>query len=165
MFFLTEMSQGPFSSTHLDFLLICIILITKFWELALSSPFWCQTTQQSTALNLYEIYTFNSPSVESGEDGWRKMCLFWPSQKLETMLGFLCYGAGLEGTREVLCQMSTKEFGALDHLHQGSVDVQWGISPWSPESSILFFSTFRNWLCTSLLAISPPLCMLNPRCC
>ncbi|KAI4890452.1 hypothetical protein NFI96_025578 [Prochilodus magdalenae] len=43
-------------------------------------------------------------SIECGEDGRWKMCLPYPSQEVETLLGFLSYGAGVEGPDEILCQ-------------------------------------------------------------
>lgn len=40
----------------------------------------------------------------------------------------------VEGPGEVLRQVDTKEFGALDDLHRGSNDVKWAvISPCSHE--------------------------------
>lgn len=50
-----------------------------------------------------------------------------PSQKVEMLLGFLGYVAGVEGTSEVLCNANTKEFCALDALHRGSIDVHWRV--------------------------------------
>ncbi|KAI4886706.1 hypothetical protein NFI96_021395 [Prochilodus magdalenae] len=44
-------------------------------------------------------------SVEDGEDGRWEMCLPQPSQEVETLLGFLGYGAGVEGPGEILCQV------------------------------------------------------------
>ncbi|KAI4889251.1 hypothetical protein NFI96_006109 [Prochilodus magdalenae] len=60
---------------------------------------------------------------EGGEDGRWEMCLPQPSQEVETLLGFLGYGAGVEGPGEILCQVNSKELGALDDLHSGAVDV------------------------------------------
>uniref|UniRef100_A0A3P8QSG5 Sulfide:quinone oxidoreductase, mitochondrial n=1 Tax=Astatotilapia calliptera TaxID=8154 RepID=A0A3P8QSG5_ASTCA len=55
-------------------------------------------------------------------------------QEVEALLGLLGYGAGVEEPGEVLCQVNTKEFGALDNLHRGSINVKWTvISPCSPE--------------------------------
>lgn len=40
------------------------------------------------------------------------------------LLGFLPYEAGVERPGEVLRQVDTKEFGLLDNLHGGAVNVQ-----------------------------------------
>lgn len=53
-------------------------------------------------------------------------------QEAETLLGLRSYGTIVEGPGEVLHQVDTKEPGALDNLHRGSIDVQWTvISPCS----------------------------------
>ncbi|KAK3571578.1 hypothetical protein QTP86_014149 [Hemibagrus guttatus] len=76
----------------------------------------------------------NGPSVESGQDGRREMSLPQPLQEVETLLGFLGDGAGVELPGEVLRQVNTKEFVALDGLHVGPVDVQWRmVTPCSPN--------------------------------
>ncbi|KAK3516059.1 hypothetical protein QTP70_004014 [Hemibagrus guttatus] len=57
-----------------------------------------------------------------------------PSQEVETLLGFLGDGAGVARPGEVLCQVNTEEFGALDDLNVGPVDVQWRmVTLCSPE--------------------------------
>ncbi|KAK3506656.1 hypothetical protein QTP70_012932 [Hemibagrus guttatus] len=59
----------------------------------------------------------DGPSVEGGQDGRWKMSLSQPSQEVKTLLDFLGDGAGVERSSEVLCQVNTEEFGALDNLH------------------------------------------------
>ncbi|KAI4876095.1 hypothetical protein NFI96_024678, partial [Prochilodus magdalenae] len=46
-------------------------------------------------------------SVEGGEDGRWGMCLPQPSQEVETLLGFLGYGAGVEGPATISLVLST----------------------------------------------------------
>lgn len=58
---------------------------------------------------------------ECGEDGGWKMGFPQPSQKVEMLLGFLGNEASVEGPGDVLCQLDTKEFGALDYLHGGDI--------------------------------------------
>ncbi|KAI4885857.1 hypothetical protein NFI96_023183, partial [Prochilodus magdalenae] len=46
-------------------------------------------------------------SVEGGEDGRWVVCLRQPSQEVETLLGSLGCGAGVEGPGEILCQVNS----------------------------------------------------------
>ncbi|KAI4898649.1 hypothetical protein NFI96_026010, partial [Prochilodus magdalenae] len=77
-------------------------------------------------------------SVEGGEDGRWEMCLPQPAQEVETLLGFLGYGAGVEGPGEILCQVNSKELGALDSLHNGAVDIK---SVYAKETKITYSIT------------------------
>ncbi|KAL3969338.1 regenerating islet-derived protein 4 [Sarotherodon galilaeus] len=78
--------------------------------------------------------TLGSPPVEGGENGWWEMGFPQLPQEAEALLGLLGYGAGVEAPGEVLCQVNTEEFGALDDLHRGSINVKWTvISLCSPE--------------------------------
>lgn len=45
-----------------------------------------------------------------------------PLQKVKMLLGFPGYGAGVEGPRELFCQVNTKEFDTLDILQGGSIE-------------------------------------------
>ncbi|KAK3535966.1 hypothetical protein QTP70_022859 [Hemibagrus guttatus] len=76
----------------------------------------------------------DGPSVEGGQDKRWKMSLPQPSQEVETLLGLHGDGAGVERPGEVLRQVNTEEFGALDDLHFGPVDVHWRmVALCSPE--------------------------------
>lgn len=44
-------------------------------------------------------------------------------RKQRLLLGFLHYGASVEGPGDVLHHINTKEFGALDDLHSGFIDM------------------------------------------
>lgn len=55
----------------------------------------------------------------------RKVSFPQPSQELDMLPGFLSQGAGVEGAGEVLHQVHAMEFGSLDYLPRGSIDVQW----------------------------------------
>ena len=57
-----------------------------------------------------------------------------PSQEVETLLGFLHDGGGVEGPGNVLHQVDTEELYVLHDLHRGAVDDQWLVVPLSsPE--------------------------------
>ncbi|KAI4874691.1 hypothetical protein NFI96_027315, partial [Prochilodus magdalenae] len=59
-------------------------------------------------------------SVEGGEDGRWEMCLPQPSQEVETLLGFLGYGAGVEGpesTGELPPSSKIPPTPNMDYLH------------------------------------------------
>lgn len=84
-----------------------------------------------------------------------------PSQKAETLLGFLSYGACVVGPGEVLCHVNTKEFGPLDDLYKGSIDVKGTVvALWSPEVNFFVLSIFRDRLLTFHQSVTP-LCMLT----
>lgn len=71
------------------------------------------------------------------------------SLKVKLLLGFLSDGVAIEGPGEVFHQINTEEFGSLDSLHGGSVDVQ---------TSLLFCLCPGCWHYTMLVAVSPPFC-------
>ena len=48
-------------------------------------------------------------------------------QDVEALLGFLGYGAGVEGPCEVLRDVDTEELCALDDFHSRAIDVQGGV--------------------------------------
>lgn len=80
-------------------------------------------------------------------------------QEVETLLGLLSYGAGVERPGVVLGQVGTKEFGGLDDLHRGSTDVKWTVISLCSQSSPLFcqHSETGCWFYTSQLSAAPPL--------
>lgn len=45
---------------------------------------------------------------------------------LEMLLGFLGYRT-VEGPGNVLCHVKTKNFGTLDYVHRGSIDIGWRV--------------------------------------
>lgn len=45
-------------------------------------------------------------------------------QSVEMLLGVLSYGTGVEGPGEILRQVESKEFGALDDLHRRYINVK-----------------------------------------
>lgn len=59
--------------------------------------------------------------------------LFSPFAKVQMLLGFLGYRAGVEGPGEFLSQVNTKEFGSLDDLYRGAIDVQQRVDALCPS--------------------------------
>ncbi|KAK3532260.1 hypothetical protein QTP86_013900 [Hemibagrus guttatus] len=114
----------------------------------------------------------DGPSVEHGQDWGREMGFPQPPQEVETLLGFLGDGAGVERPGEVLRQVDTEEFGALDDLHIGPVDVQWRVvTLCSPEVKNHLFSlvdiqrqvvVFTPGRCTSSLYADSWFLLMRP---
>jgi len=50
------------------------------------------------------------------------MCFSHLLKKIEKLPGFLGNRAGVEGSGEILCQVNTKEFSALDDLRRCSAE-------------------------------------------
>ncbi|KAI4878000.1 hypothetical protein NFI96_012190, partial [Prochilodus magdalenae] len=94
----------------------------------------------------------HSPSVEHGEDWRRKMRFPQSPQEVEALLGFLGYGAGVEGPREVLRDVDAEELCALDYFHSRAIDVQMGgvASHSSKVNNHLFSFEGGCWFCTDL---------------
>lgn len=46
-----------------------------------------------------------------------------PAQKVRTLLGFFGDVAGVDRPGEIICQVDSKEFGALDNLYCGAFSV------------------------------------------
>ncbi|KAI4904958.1 hypothetical protein NFI96_002247 [Prochilodus magdalenae] len=99
---------------------------------------------------LMVVGSLDNESVEGGEDGRWEMCLPQPSQEVETLLGFLGYGAGVGVD---LCQVNCKKLGALDDLHSGAVDVEWRVVTPSEVNNHLFGLGVE---CSIYFANSPP---------
>lgn len=70
-----------------------------------------------------------------------RMGLPQPSQEVDTLLGFLTDGAGVEGPGMVVHQGNSKKCGVLNDLHGGTIDDQWrAVTSCSPEDDNHLFS-------------------------